>query len=94
LLAFGGYPSFWRSGAAFTPWGLIWYPPGTLVSSQPGSHPEYAWQGLQLVAGNLYVFAGAGLLAVMLGMAGRAWRPSDALLGLLPLRRHRLAAPK
>jgi glycosyl transferase family 87 len=59
---FGAWPSMWPGGGPAVPWGLIWYAPAT-----PGGagqvHPEYHWAGLQLLAGNLYLFAGLVVLA-------------------------------
>jgi hypothetical protein len=50
--------------------GLIDYAPAS--SFAHGDNPAYAeyhWHGLQLVAGNLYVLIGLGLLAVALAAA-------------------------
>ncbi|HUY50543.1 MAG TPA: glycosyltransferase 87 family protein [Streptosporangiaceae bacterium] len=74
-LAFGGWPAIWNRGAALVPWGLIWYPPGTTSGlSASGRHPEYSWQGADLIAGNLYVLAGLVLFAGLLIAAARCRR--------------------
>ena len=70
-ILFGAWPSVWPGGGAAVPWGLIWYAPAT-----PGDvgtvHPEYHWTGLQLIAGNLYLFAGfVGLAAAAIIAARR-----------------------
>jgi alpha-1,2-mannosyltransferase len=70
-LAFGAWPSLWNRGAALVPWGLIWYPPGTPGGSPGARHPEYAWHGTQLLAGNLFVLAGLALFGVLVTAAAR-----------------------
>jgi alpha-1,2-mannosyltransferase len=78
-LAFAAWPRFWNHDSALVPWGLIWYPPGTLSGlSAAGSHPEYSWRGPELIAGNLYVLGGLALFVIMLSAAARSWRSRRA----------------
>jgi alpha-1,2-mannosyltransferase len=60
---FEAWPSLWKGGGSVVPWGLIWYAPST-AADVSGAHPEYHWAGLQLVAGNLYLFTGFVMLAI------------------------------
>jgi alpha-1,2-mannosyltransferase len=72
-LAFAAWPSLWNRRAALVPWGLIWYPPGTAPGlSERAPHPEYAWQGIGLLAGNAYLLCGLAALAVLLAAAARS----------------------
>jgi alpha-1,2-mannosyltransferase len=61
-VVFGAWPSLWKGGGSAVPWGLIWYAPYTRYGIG-GTHPEYHWAGLQLLAGNLYLLAGLVMLA-------------------------------
>ncbi len=47
-----------KEGTRAVPEGLIWAMPNT-------HHREFHWRGLQLVVGNLYVFAGLAMLAAL-----------------------------
>ncbi len=72
-LAFAAWPSLWNRRAALVPCGLIWYPPGTVPGlSARSPHPEYAWHGLGLLAGNAYLLCGLAALAVLLAAAARS----------------------
>jgi alpha-1,2-mannosyltransferase len=78
-LAFAAWPRVWSHDSALVPWGLIWYPPGTLSGlSAAGSHPEYSWRGFDLITGNLYVLGGLALFAAMLAAAAQSWRSRRA----------------
>ena len=68
----GAWPAGWPPPAR-QPWGLIWTAPYT--PGVAGPHPEYRWHGAALVAGNLYLLAGLGLLAGLTALAFRAPPP-------------------
>jgi alpha-1,2-mannosyltransferase len=70
----GAWPAGWPPPAR-QPWGLIWTAPYT--TGVTGPHPEYTWHGAALVAGNLYLLAGLGLLA---GLTALAFRPPTTRL--------------
>ena len=72
LLVFAAWPDFWSAKAGLLQGGLINYAPAS--SFAHGDNPrysEYHWHGLQLIAGNLELLAGAGLFAVILAAAFR-----------------------
>jgi alpha-1,2-mannosyltransferase len=75
LVVYGGWPDFWSRRAGLLQGGLINYAPAS--SFAHGDNPAYAeyhWHGLQLVAGNLYLLAGAGLFVVVCVTAVRLAR--------------------
>ena len=68
VLVFAEWPRFWDTRAGLLQGGLIWYAPSTsFASGDSPSYIEYHWHGVQLLAGNLYLLAGAlvFLLAVL-----------------------------
>jgi hypothetical protein len=67
---FAGWPQFWGSRAGLLQGGLIWYAPSTSWASgdNPG-YVEYHWHGLQVLAGNLFLLAGALLFVLALAAA-------------------------
>jgi alpha-1,2-mannosyltransferase len=73
-VAFGGWPAFWTPRWTLTPSGVIWYSPTEYFSmgDNPG-YREYHWNALQMLAGNLYVYAGLIALAMVMVAAVR-WR--------------------
>jgi hypothetical protein len=86
LVVYGAWPDFWSRTAGLLHGGLINYAPASAYAS--GDNPKYAeyhWHGLQLIAGNLYILAGLGLLVVALAAAARVARASGGLArSLLP----------
>ncbi|MBV9382041.1 MAG: DUF2029 domain-containing protein, partial [Streptosporangiaceae bacterium] len=69
---YAAWPHFWSRRAGLLQGGLIGYAPAT--SFGHGDNPrylEYHWHGLQLIAGNLYLLAGAALFAIVLVTAAR-----------------------
>jgi alpha-1,2-mannosyltransferase len=72
LLVFAAWPDFWSSTAGLLQGGLINYAPAAaFASGDKKTYPEYHWHGLQLLAGNLDLFAGCGLFVVVLVGVGR-----------------------
>jgi len=70
VAAFAAWPDFWQPSFSLFQGGLINYAPmASFESGDNPAYPEYHWHGLQLVAGNLYVLTGLGLLAVALAAA-------------------------
>jgi alpha-1,2-mannosyltransferase len=64
---FGAWPQLWDlSQSGLTPAGLFWYAPGSYFATgdRPWYH-EFHWHGLQLLAGNSFVLAGAAGLAAL-----------------------------
>jgi hypothetical protein len=69
-VAFAAWPKVWAKGAGLLFGGLLWYAPSTRFAR--GDNPrfvEYHWRGLEVWAGNLYVFIGCGLLLLVLWRA-------------------------
>ena len=75
LIVYGAWPDFWARGAGLLQGGLINYAPASSYAhgDNPG-YAEYHWHGLQLLAGNLYLLAGAGLFVVVCAAAFRVAR--------------------
>jgi alpha-1,2-mannosyltransferase len=72
VAGYGAWPSLWHPGGSLTPSGLPWSAAST--PGGVGSHPwdpEFHWQGLTWVAGNLYLLAGLALFAAVLLAAAR-----------------------
>jgi len=75
LLVFAAWPDFWSAKAGLLQGGLINYAPASSFAHGDNSdYFEYHWHGLQLIAGNLELFAGLGLFAVVLVTAFRLAR--------------------
>ena len=65
--AFAAWPMVWAKGTGLLGGGLLFYAPSTGFGY--GDNPryvEYHWHGLRLLAGNLYVLVGCGLLILVL----------------------------
>ena len=70
LACYAAWPEFWSAKAGLLGGGLINYAPATAWAH--GDNPayrEYHWHGLQLLAGNLEVIAGAALFLIALAAA-------------------------
>jgi alpha-1,2-mannosyltransferase len=84
LVTYAAWPDFWSKSAGVLQGGLINYAPAS--SFAHGDNPAYAeyhWHGLQLIAGNLYLLGGTGLLLVVLVTAFRVARRSGGVARLL-----------
>ncbi len=84
LILYGAWPDFWSRTAGLIQGGLINYAPAS--SFAHGDNPAYAeyhWHGLQLVAGNLYLLAGAGLFVVVCVTAFRVAREHGGVTRML-----------
>ena len=84
LVVYGAWPDFWSRTAGLLQGGLINYAPAS--SFAHGDNPAYAeyhWHGLQLIAGNLYLLAGAGLFVVTCVAAARLARGHGGVPRLL-----------
>ena len=75
LIVYGAWPDFWSRTAGLLQGGLINYAPASSFAhgDNPG-YAEYHWHGLQLLAGNLYLLAGAGLFVIVCAAAFRVAR--------------------
>ena len=75
-VAFGAWPRLWPGGdTGLLQGGLIWYAPvSTFSSGDNARYVEYHWHGLQGIAGNLYVIAGAALFVLALAAAAQTLR--------------------
>ena len=84
LIVYGAWPDFWARGAGLLQGGLINYAPASSYAhgDNPG-YAEYHWHGLQLLAGNLYLLAGAGLFVVVCAAAFRVAREHGGVTRLL-----------
>jgi alpha-1,2-mannosyltransferase len=84
LIVYGAWPDFWSRTAGLLQGGLINYAPASSFAhgDNPG-YAEYHWHGLQVVAGNLYLLAGAGLFVVMCAAAFRVAREHGGVTRLL-----------
>jgi alpha-1,2-mannosyltransferase len=76
VVAFGAWPRLWPGGdTGLLQGGLIWYAPvSTFSSGDNARYVEYHWHGLQEIAGNLYVIAGAALFVLALAAAAYTLR--------------------
>jgi len=76
VVAFGAWPRLWPGGdTGLLQGGLIWYAPvSTFSSGDNARYVEYHWHGLQGIAGNLYVIAGAALFVLALAAAAYTLR--------------------
>jgi alpha-1,2-mannosyltransferase len=70
LAVYGAWPDFWWPRSGLLQGGLINYAPAAVFAHGDNpAYPEYHWHGLQLLAGNLYLLAGAGLFVLALLVA-------------------------
>jgi alpha-1,2-mannosyltransferase len=88
LVVYAAWPDVWSASAGLLQGGLISYAPTSSFEygDNPG-FPEYHWHGLQLLAGNLYIVGGIGLLLVVLVVAFRVARSHGGVAALLRARR-------
>jgi alpha-1,2-mannosyltransferase len=81
LVAFGAWPDFWRPSAGLLQGGLINYAPAAVFAHGDNpAYPEYHWNGLQILAGNLYLLAGLALFTMALVAAARLLRAGGMTL--------------
>jgi len=81
LAIFGAWPDFWRPTASLLQGGLINYAPAAVFAHGDNpAYPEYHWNGLQSLAGNLYLLGGFALFAVALVAAARLLRAGGMAL--------------
>jgi alpha-1,2-mannosyltransferase len=81
LVIYGAWPDFWRPAASLLQGGLINYAPAAVFAHGDNpAYPEYHWNGLQLLAGNLYLLGGLVLFAVALVVAARLLRAGGTAL--------------
>jgi alpha-1,2-mannosyltransferase len=76
VAVFEAWPKFWVHRAGLLHGGLFWYAPTTAFGH--GDNPAYAeyhWHGIELLAGNLYVFVGCALLLLVLSRVAQALSP-------------------
>ena len=81
LIVFGSWPQFWNTTQGLTPAGWVWYGPTEYFAygDKPWYH-EFHWHGLQILAGNSFVWAGLIALAAFAVAAFRLRQPSVRLL--------------
>lgn len=78
VVVFLAWPQFWRNPVQWLRGGVLTYAPGTYFPS--GDNPkyvEYHWYGIELILGNLYVWAGCALLALAAVTAYRLTRRGE-----------------
>jgi alpha-1,2-mannosyltransferase len=81
LAIFGAWPDFWRPTASLLQGGLINYAPAAVFAHGDNpAYPEYHWNGLQSLAGNLYLLGGFALFVVALVAAARLLRAGGMAL--------------
>jgi alpha-1,2-mannosyltransferase len=81
LAIYGAWPDFWRPAAGLLQGGLINYAPAAVFAHGDNpAYPEYHWNGLQSLAGNLYLLGGFALFAVALVAAARLLRAGGMAL--------------
>jgi alpha-1,2-mannosyltransferase len=81
LAIYGAWPDFWWPTASLLQGGLINYAPAAVFAHGDNPrYPEYHWNGLQLLAGNLYLLGGLLLFAVTLIAAARLLRAGGTAL--------------
>jgi alpha-1,2-mannosyltransferase len=81
LASYGAWPDFWWPTASLLQGGLISYAPAAVFAHGDNpAYPEYHWNGLQALAGNLYLAGGLVLFAVALAAAARLLRADGMAL--------------
>jgi alpha-1,2-mannosyltransferase len=84
LIIYGAWPDFWSRTAGLVQGGLINYAPASwFAHGDNPAYAEYHWHGLQLIAGNLYLLAGAGLFIVVCATAFRLARAHGGAMRVL-----------